>query len=52
MREPSLWRSALTWYSCYLAADYADLIAKRPVAGFPPKAELSSATIRRVLGTG
>ena len=34
------------------APDYADLIAESPVAGFLPNAELSSATIRRVLGTG
>jgi DNA-binding NarL/FixJ family response regulator len=31
--------------------DYADLIADSPVAGFVPKAELSVAAIRRVLGS-
>lgn len=31
-------------------ADYAGLIADSPAAGFPPKAELSAAAIRRVLG--
>ena len=30
-------------------ADYADLIAEAPVAGFLPKTELSAAAIRRVL---
>lgn len=32
------------------AADYADLIADNPAAGFLPKAELSAAAIRRILG--
>ena len=32
------------------AADYADLIAENPAAGFLSKAELSAAGIRRVLG--
>ena len=32
------------------AADYADLIAENPAAGFLPKAELSAAGIRRILG--
>jgi CheY-like chemotaxis protein len=31
-------------------ADYADLVAENPVAGFLPKAELSAAGIRRILG--
>ena len=31
-------------------ADYADLIAESPAAGFLPKAELSAAAIRRILG--
>lgn len=31
-------------------ADYADLIAESPVAGFLAKAELSAAGIRRILG--
>jgi DNA-binding NarL/FixJ family response regulator len=33
-------------------ADYADLIADSPVAGFVPKADLSAARIRRLLGAG
>lgn len=32
------------------AVDYADLLAESPVAGFLPKAELSAAGIRRLLG--
>lgn len=32
------------------AADYADMIAGNPAAGFLPKAELSAAGIRRILG--
>ena len=32
------------------AVDYADLIADNPAAGFLPKAELSAAGIRRILG--
>jgi DNA-binding NarL/FixJ family response regulator len=32
------------------AADYADLIADNPAAGFLPKAELSAEGIRRILG--
>lgn len=31
-------------------ADYADLITESPAAGFLPKAELSAAGIRRILG--
>jgi two-component system, NarL family, nitrate/nitrite response regulator NarL len=31
-------------------ADYADLISESPAAGFLPKAELSAAGIRRLLG--
>jgi DNA-binding NarL/FixJ family response regulator len=31
-------------------ADYADLLADSPVAGFLPKAKLSAAGIRRLLG--
>lgn len=31
-------------------ADYADLIAEAPVAGFLPKTELSAVAIHRVLG--
>ncbi len=31
-------------------ADYADLVAESPAAGFLPKTELSAAGIRRILG--
>lgn len=31
-------------------SDYADLIAESPAAGFLPKAELSAARVRRLLG--
>ena len=31
-------------------ADYADLVAENPVAGFLPKTELSAAGIQRILG--
>jgi DNA-binding NarL/FixJ family response regulator len=41
---------ALIMTSTYSAADYADLIAESPAAGFVPKAQLSGAAIRRVLG--
>jgi DNA-binding NarL/FixJ family response regulator len=40
---------ALIMTSTYSAADYADLIAESPAAGFVPKAQLSGAAIRRVL---
>jgi CheY-like chemotaxis protein len=43
---------ALIMISTHARADYADLIAESPVAGFLPKAELSAAAIRRILGTG
>ena len=36
--------------SASAAADYADLIAENPAAGFLPKAELSAPRIRRILG--
>jgi CheY-like chemotaxis protein len=36
--------------STYAAADYADLIAESPAVGFVPKAQMSGAAIRRVLG--
>jgi DNA-binding NarL/FixJ family response regulator len=36
--------------SACAAADYADLIAENPAAGFLPKAELSATEIRRILG--
>jgi len=32
-------------------ADYADLVAESPAAGFLPKTELSAARIRLILGT-
>ena len=44
--------AALIMTSTYSAADYADLIAESPAAGFVPKAQLSGAAIRRVLGMG
>jgi DNA-binding NarL/FixJ family response regulator len=37
--------------STHAGPDYADLIAESPVAGFLPKAQLSAAAIRRILGT-
>jgi DNA-binding NarL/FixJ family response regulator len=40
----------LIMISSHAEADYADLIAEVPVAGFLPKTELSAAAIRRVLG--
>ena len=33
-------------------ADYADMVADSPAAGFLPKDELSAAAIRRILGRG
>jgi hypothetical protein len=36
--------------SSHAEADYADLIAEAPVAGFLPKTELSAAAVRRLLG--
>jgi DNA-binding NarL/FixJ family response regulator len=42
--------AALIMTSTDSAADYADLIAESPAAGFVPKAQLSGAAIRRVLG--
>jgi DNA-binding NarL/FixJ family response regulator len=41
--------AALIMISTHAEADYADLIAESPAAGFVPKAELSGAAIRRVL---
>jgi hypothetical protein len=41
--------AALIMTSTYSAADYADLIAESPAAGFVPKVQLSGAAIRRVL---
>jgi DNA-binding NarL/FixJ family response regulator len=40
----------LIMISSYAETDYADLIAKAPVAGFLPKTKLSAVAIRRVLG--
>jgi DNA-binding NarL/FixJ family response regulator len=37
--------------STHAGPDYADLIAESPVSGFLPKAQLSAAAIRRILGT-
>jgi DNA-binding NarL/FixJ family response regulator len=42
--------SVLILISTHDGADYADLIAESPAAGFLPKAELSAAAIRRLLG--
>jgi CheY-like chemotaxis protein len=41
----------LIMISTHARADYADLIAESPAAGFVPKAQLSGAAIRRILGT-
>jgi hypothetical protein len=41
---------ALIMISTHAGADYADLIAESPAAGFLPKVELSAAGIRRILG--
>jgi hypothetical protein len=38
--------------STHAGEDYAELIAESPAAGFLPKAQLSAAAIRRILGTG
>jgi DNA-binding NarL/FixJ family response regulator len=40
----------LIMISSHAEADYADLIAEAPVAGFLPKTELSAVAIRRLLG--
>jgi CheY-like chemotaxis protein len=45
-------RPTLIMISTHAAADYADLIAESPAVGFLPKAELSAAAIRRILGAG
>jgi DNA-binding NarL/FixJ family response regulator len=44
--------AALIMISTHAGADYADLIAESPVTGFLPKAELSAAAVRRILGPG
>jgi two-component system, NarL family, nitrate/nitrite response regulator NarL len=41
---------AVIMTSASAESDYADLIADSPAAGFLPKAELSAARIRRLLG--
>jgi two-component system nitrate/nitrite response regulator NarL len=41
---------AVIMISTAAESDYADLIAQSPAAGFLPKAELSAAGIRRILG--
>lgn len=38
--------------STHAETDYADLLAESPVAGFLPKAQLSGAAIRQILGDG
>ena len=43
--------AALIMISTHAGADYADLIAESPAVGFLPKAELSAAAVRRILGT-
>lgn len=43
--------TALIMISTHAGEDYAELIAESPAAGFLPKAELSAAAIRRILGT-
>jgi DNA-binding NarL/FixJ family response regulator len=43
---------ALIMISTHGAADYAELIADSPVAGFLPKSDLSAAAIRNILGAG
>jgi DNA-binding NarL/FixJ family response regulator len=42
--------SALIMISTHCGADYAELIADSPAAGFLPKSELSAAAIRSILG--
>jgi CheY-like chemotaxis protein len=44
--------ATLIMISTHAGEDYADLIAESPAAGFLPKAELSAAGIRRILGAG
>lgn len=55
-RRPGSWPAtgqlaALIMISTHAGADYPDLIAESPAVGFLPKAELSAAAIRQVLGT-
>jgi CheY-like chemotaxis protein len=42
--------ATLIMISTHSEADYADLIAESPVAGFLPKTDLSAAAIQRILG--
>jgi DNA-binding NarL/FixJ family response regulator len=42
--------AALIMISTHAGADYADLIAESPAAGFVRKTQLSGAAIRRILG--
>jgi DNA-binding NarL/FixJ family response regulator len=42
--------AAVIMISTHSGADYADLLKESPVIGFLPKAELSGAAIRRILG--
>ena len=44
--------AAVIMISSAAEADYVDLIAESPASGFLPKAELSAAGIRRILGRG
>ena len=44
--------AALVMISTHAGADYADLVAASPAAGFVAKAELSADAIRRVLAPG
>jgi two-component system, NarL family, nitrate/nitrite response regulator NarL len=41
--------AAIILISTHAEADFADLIAESPAAGFVPKSELSAAAIRRIL---
>jgi DNA-binding NarL/FixJ family response regulator len=42
--------ATLIMISTHSEADYADLIAESPVAGFVPKTDLSASAIQRILG--
>jgi DNA-binding NarL/FixJ family response regulator len=42
--------AAIVLISTHAEADFADLIAESPAAGFVPKSELSAAAIRQILG--
>jgi CheY-like chemotaxis protein len=42
--------ATLIMISTHAEEDYADMIVASPVAGFLPKAELSAAGVRRILG--